>query len=577
MKPEVMQAQYAEFRDAVTGVFSRLAGLAEHAAGPKLGGAAQSLVDSLSEPFLFVVVGEVKAGKSSFVNALLGDPELCAVAPDPCTDVIQRIVYADDPGVRNISAHVRQVGRQSGILREIAIVDTPGTNSLIDLHQEITEGYLPEADLVVFVFPATNPYARTAWEFLDLVRDHWRKKVIFVLQQADRATPHELEVNSAQVRELAKQRGIADPVLFQVSAKLQLDGQPGSGFDGLWEYLRANVTGGRQYLLKMESLLTTGATLLAGVETALGQHAEALQGDRSEEARIRRGLVRGQDRALRETELLKSRLAQAYQRLADDTVARLSDALSLGSLVRASAAGLFGKSVPLKDLADTLLNDFDRRLGQEVEAISREESRAIATNLTDLLTDLAEDLKNARPAHVNVSGLARERQTVIDRSLENVLALLRDASLAERLRPSGLARMGDQTVVGGFLTAAGAVIAATTSAVAFDVTGGLLASVGALIAFNTLALRRRSVVARFREGLEDGGQRFQAELEERLAGQVEAMVADIRGAFAPFFDSLEEREAQLAGLRAQADEVGAALDRQQRRLDDLLLSPPKDA
>jgi tRNA U34 5-carboxymethylaminomethyl modifying GTPase MnmE/TrmE len=43
----------------------------------------------MSEPFMFVIVGEVKAGKSSFVNALLeSNREICAVAPQPMTDTV---------------------------------------------------------------------------------------------------------------------------------------------------------------------------------------------------------------------------------------------------------------------------------------------------------------------------------------------------------------------------------------------------------------------------------------------------------------------------------------------------------
>jgi len=49
----------------------------------------------LQSAALFVIVGEVKSGKSSFVNALLGE-DICEVAPDPCTAVIQELVYGEE-------------------------------------------------------------------------------------------------------------------------------------------------------------------------------------------------------------------------------------------------------------------------------------------------------------------------------------------------------------------------------------------------------------------------------------------------------------------------------------------------
>ncbi|HMQ61694.1 MAG TPA: dynamin family protein [Flavilitoribacter sp.] len=53
-----------------------------------------NLRNRLHEPFMFVIVGEVKAGKSSFINALLGTgKEIARVAPQPMTDTVQQILY----------------------------------------------------------------------------------------------------------------------------------------------------------------------------------------------------------------------------------------------------------------------------------------------------------------------------------------------------------------------------------------------------------------------------------------------------------------------------------------------------
>lgn len=54
----------------------------------------KELANRVETPFTFVIVGEVKAGKSSFINALLQtDKEICKVAPSPMTDTIQQILY----------------------------------------------------------------------------------------------------------------------------------------------------------------------------------------------------------------------------------------------------------------------------------------------------------------------------------------------------------------------------------------------------------------------------------------------------------------------------------------------------
>ncbi len=39
------------------------------------------------------------------------------------------------------------------------------------------------ADLIVFVFSVTNPWAASAWDFLRLIGQQWKKNIVFVVQQ----------------------------------------------------------------------------------------------------------------------------------------------------------------------------------------------------------------------------------------------------------------------------------------------------------------------------------------------------------------------------------------------------------
>eukprot|EP00798_Chlamydomonas_sp_ICE-L_P015479 gene15479-21564_t len=70
------------------------------------------------------------------------------------------------------------------LLQEISIVDTPGTNVILDRQQRLTEEYVPRADLVVFVMSADRPFSESEVKFLEYIRQ-WRKKVVFVVNKAD--------------------------------------------------------------------------------------------------------------------------------------------------------------------------------------------------------------------------------------------------------------------------------------------------------------------------------------------------------------------------------------------------------
>ena len=62
------------------------------------------------------------------------------------------------------------------LLREVNIVDTPGTNVILDRQQRLTEEYVPRADLVLFVMSADRPFSESEVKFLEYIRQ-WKKKV----------------------------------------------------------------------------------------------------------------------------------------------------------------------------------------------------------------------------------------------------------------------------------------------------------------------------------------------------------------------------------------------------------------
>jgi small GTP-binding protein len=153
----------------------------------------QSLITDIREPLLFVVVGEVKAGKSSLLNALFGQ-EFAKVDVLPATDRVYIFKYASEERTVEVSPRLTERYQSINFLRDFNVVDTPGTNTMVAEHQTITENFVPRADLVFFVFSVTNPWTQSAWELLHFVQKKWLKNVIFVLQQSDLRDPNEIEV-----------------------------------------------------------------------------------------------------------------------------------------------------------------------------------------------------------------------------------------------------------------------------------------------------------------------------------------------------------------------------------------------
>lgn len=172
-------------------------------------------------PFMFVVAGEVKAGKSAFLNALFG-AEVCRSDPLPTTDRVHKFKYAleakDAPSGLALIDHYRPVN----FLRDFHLVDTPGTNSIETGHTHLAEGFIPLCDLVFFIFPVTNPWGASAWELLERIQKKWLRHVVLIVQQCDLRDPAEIELITTHLRQVCRQRLGSVLPLFAVSAKKAL-------------------------------------------------------------------------------------------------------------------------------------------------------------------------------------------------------------------------------------------------------------------------------------------------------------------------------------------------------------------
>jgi small GTP-binding protein len=211
--------KYFDLRSRLGTDLYALASLVREMGGsPEDGQILDNLIASLNDPFVFVVVGEVNVGKSTFLNALFG-ADITTTGVMPTTDKICVFKYGHTIHSTPIATTIDEIRVPCEFLKDFHIVDTPGTNSIENEHQQITERFVPVADLVIFVFSAMNPWGASAWQFLDKVHSHWGKNVIFVLQQADLRSTEEVRVISDYMLQLCRQRFGREFPIFPVSGK----------------------------------------------------------------------------------------------------------------------------------------------------------------------------------------------------------------------------------------------------------------------------------------------------------------------------------------------------------------------
>jgi GTP-binding protein EngB required for normal cell division len=143
-------------------------------------------------PYMIVFVGPFSAGKSSLINALLGEHDLLSIGPTPTTDRISILRWGEEAS-RNRSGEVDTVFYPSPLLQKVSFVDTPGLESVFQKHEDITRRFLHRSDTVLLVMLATQAMTARNLEYLKILKDYG-KNVIIVLNQADLLTPEEAQV-----------------------------------------------------------------------------------------------------------------------------------------------------------------------------------------------------------------------------------------------------------------------------------------------------------------------------------------------------------------------------------------------
>ncbi|HTT06446.1 MAG TPA: dynamin family protein [Steroidobacteraceae bacterium] len=234
--------------------------------------------------FNLVVAGQFKRGKSSLLNALLGD-DLLPVGVIPLTSVVTLIrdgptkaatVELEDGREQSISfddlsSYVTERGNPHNVLavRQVVIdhpsswlgcgvhlVDTPGIGSVYDHNTDVAREYLPNADAVLFVTSVDQPLSRAELDFLQNIRQY-AEKIFCVLNKIDYLNDEEMADSIGFVRGQLRDNLGSEVPLFAVSARLALQAKQQndgaalvhSGFPDFEQSLRDFLTGDKEEVL----------------------------------------------------------------------------------------------------------------------------------------------------------------------------------------------------------------------------------------------------------------------------------------------------------------------------------------
>ena len=569
----LISQQYQHSRGIINDIFKELHQLTVSIGNKKMSETVDEIRSRLNEPFLFVIVGEVKVGKSSFVNALLEtNKEVCKVAPDPCTDTIQQIVYDETEKVISINPYLKKITLPVNILKDIAIVDTPGTNTVMEHHTEITEKFIPVSDLIIFVFEAKNPYRQSAWKFLDYVSKEWRKKVIFVLQQSDLIDPDDLEINKKGVIEYAIKRGISKPQVFCVSAKQELDGETDiSGFKDIREYINATVTGGNNVRLKVQSLFNTSKNIIGSIETGIEERKNQMEIDNEFRLKVNGLLDSSDQKTSRQIDELIEELLAEYDKITGQIKEELEEGLGVFTLIKKSFASVFGSSQSVKEWIEELTKKMELNLKPALENKLKDGVINIADSIRQMAEIIDIEIRKNKEISSNsqiFGDIANKRQEKLDKLQLHITEFIDETEdFMNNEMQDKSSTLTPNLALGGSLAVIGVILMSIAHTVVIDVTGGILSALGFSIAGIYTAIKKGQIVREFEAEIAKGRKNLKEQVYEKLHAYVKEIRTKIDNNFLEFDAFLNKEELKMQDLVTQYKSIDDKFSKLAKDLD----------
>jgi small GTP-binding protein len=501
--------------------------------------ALRESIRQLDDFFLLVVVGEFNAGKSAFINALLGD-KILEEGVTPTTTKVNILRYGEEKQVTVLSESVESLTLPTPFLEEISIVDTPGTNAVIREHEEITSLFVPRSDLILFVTSADRPYTESEKTFLKAIRD-WGKKVVLVINKIDiLESSEELEQIQEFVLDNVKEILKIAPVIFPVSSRLALRAKLGnpssweeSRFESLETYIMETLDEESRLKLKMLNPLGVGKRLAS-------QYADYYQ-DRLKLLRDDLALIKDIEDQL---EVFRKDMLESFQ-------LRMSDIIKILLEMEQRGEDFFSEYIRLARIFDLVKKEKIQAVYEkDVVGNVPEQIEKKVTGIIDWLVNA-----NLRQWQAITDHIAEGRQKYKGRMVgdignfiydrERLINSIRDeanrviGSYDKTREADEIARRSQNAVAATAAISAGALglgtlVAVLASTMAADVTGILLAGVMAALGLFIIPTRRRNAKKEMRQKVKAMREQLMESLSEHFNQEINRGLQEIRDTITPY-------------------------------------------
>lgn len=533
-------------------------------------------IHQLDELFLLVIVGEFNAGKSAFINALLGENVLKeGVTPTTTQINILRYGSVSERNVEDENLHVLTAPIE--ILTDISIVDTPGTNAIIRHHEEITSQFVPRSDLVLFITSADRPFTESERTFMQQIRD-WGKKVIVVLNKIDLFEESaDVERVTAYIRDNTRKLLDITPEIFPVSSRLAQRAKKGepsyweiSRFEPLETYIRETLDESGRLQLKFQNPLGVATHLVDKYKVEINGRLDLLQEDFTTLEDVDKQLSVYKDDMYRDFEFRMADIENVLFDMERRGVEYFDDTLRL-----AKVFDLLNKSRIEKEFKQRVVADspqqVERKVGELIDWLVDSDLRqwqAVMEHLADRRRQHKERIVGDSVG----TSFHHDRQHLIEAvgsETNRVVDSYDKTAEAEKIASDAQASVAALAAVEVGAVGLGTLVAILATTAAADVTGVLLAGVVAALGLFVIPARRRQAKAEMREKVADMRLQLMQSLRKQFESEIERSLQQINDAISPYTRFVRAERNKLQEVQAEMDGIKVGLNRLQVEIEEL--------
>jgi small GTP-binding protein len=527
----------------------------------------QDAVLQLDELFLLVVVGEFNAGKSALVNALLGERVLPEGAT-PTTSRVTLVRWGEKAAEHVVDENFSIYTYPLPLLKELNIVDTPGTNAVIRYHERLTDEFVPRSDLVLFTTSADHPLTESERQFLERILS-WGKKVVFALNKADIIEDESAlqEVRSFVLKHATRVLGDT-PEFFPVSARLaqralaESDSEQrqrlriASGLDALEQYVTSTLDDTTRLRLKFSNPLGVADNIITQAAKSTKIQTEDIKEDLKTAASLEatitdyeRDLQNELQPRLAEMENILHRLEQRGLDFFDTTIrlTRIQD-LMRGDKVRSEFEQRVLADVPqqIEDQVQRLIDWLVQKDLQEWQRVMTYVQRRRALHTEHIVGEGIEPREMRRRELIDSMGKTVQR--IVDTYDRDREASELAAHVETAVAQTALLEVG---AVG-----LGALVTAAVLSSSLDITGILAAGTLAIVGLFVIPYKRKQAKDSFKEKMTDLRENLLDTLNTQFTRESQNAVVRLKEGITPYIryvhterERIEKSETLLAKLR----------------------------